>query len=156
MDKHLKNFMDNKIDLNLFIKDIFKKTMCAEETIHKVLDSYQDEDHSSIAYLILYYIYKANFKTANPFISFLYSIEDETSNDFSKEIIFHYQEGNIAIFQIDHLFFIINNQEEQASVLLPSDLQNDYQFCVNCNHELYFKEQLLLEPYEFYIISDVK
>ena len=156
MNKLLTNFMANSIDLNQFIEGLLKGQLCSEETIHQILESSNDEDHSAIAYLILYYIYKFPFKLNNPFISFLDSIEYETSNDFSKELKVHYLKENIMIFQIDHLFFIINNQEEQANVLLPSNLQNDYQFCVNCNHDLYFKEQLILEPYEFYIISDAK
>ena len=69
---------------------------------------------------------------------------------------FEAQSFSTCVLLVMMLFFIINNQEEQANVLLPSNLQNDYQFCVNCNHDLYFKEQLILEPYEFYIISDAK
>ena len=82
--------------------------------------------------------------------------KDEIDNDFSQEIKFHHLVDNIIIFQIDHLYFIINNSIERIKVNLPNSLQNDYRFCVNCNHEIYFKDTLLLEPYEFYIISDIK
>lgn len=156
MEKLINDLMSNNITLSMFLKESVKIKEINEELIFKTLDTFEDEDRSAIVFLVLYYICKHHFTKTNPFISFLNSIEDETDNDFTKEYEFHYVEGNIIIFQIDHLYFIVNNSSDPVSVTLPSVLQNDYQFCVNCNHDLYFDEQLLVEPYEFYIISDAK
>lgn len=156
MEKLITDLMSNKITLTTFIKECKNITSFDEEKAIKALDVYQDEDRSAIVFLILYYIYKYRFTKQSPFISFLESIEDEIDNDFDKDCLFHYLNENITIFQIDHLYFIINNNEDSFSVTLPTNLQNDYQFCVNCNHDLYFEEQLQLESYEFYIISDIK
>lgn len=156
MEQLITDLMNNKITLKTFVKDFKNTSNLNEEKVFNILNSYKDEDRSAIVLLILYYIFKFKFSFQNPFISFLNSIEDETDNDFNKEYLLHYLECNVAIFQIDHLYFIINNTEDEISITLPSNLQNDYQFCVNCNHDLYFEEQLQLESYEFYIISDIK
>lgn len=156
MEKLINDLMSNKITLTEFIYDCKKINKLCEESVIKTLDSYRDEDHSAIVYLILYYIYKHKFTSSNPFISFLDSIEDEIDIDYSKEVKYHYIDGNQVVFQIDHLYFIINNSSKALYITLPNELQSDYLFCVNCNHELYFEEKLLLESYEFYILSNEK
>ena len=156
MNKLLVELLSNNIKLSEFVEKLPNSSSILESDIHNLLDSYNDEDRTAIAYLCLYYISKINFKIKKPFIMFLDSIEDEIDNDFSQEIKFHHLVDNIIIFQIDHLYFIINNSIERIKVNLPNSLQNDYRFCVNCNHEIYFEDALLLEPYEFYIVSDIK
>ena len=150
----LNDFVTNKINLVDFIKSIqTTKYTFNEQDIHNTLESYNDEEKSALAYLLLYYIYKYNFTIKNDFIYFLDSIKYETANDFNKDIKFHLVMDNVVIFQIDKIFFILNNNEDSITVTLPDSLKNDYQFCINCNHELYFKEHLVLESYEFYMIS---
>jgi hypothetical protein len=156
MNKLLSKILATNINLSEFVNKLSGVSSMNEEDLHQLLESYHNEDQISIIYLCLYYIYKYNFLVEKPFIMFLNSIKDEIDNDFTKELKFHYQLNNVIIFQIDHLYFIVNYSDDSIKVTLPNNIQNDYQFCVNCNHELYFKEQLLLEPYEFYIISDIK
>lgn len=157
MNELIIEFMENKITLSDFVEKLnIQSHNIIDEEIHYLLNSYKDEDRSSLVYLILYFIYKHQFKDKTPFISFLDSIKDNTANNFNSEIIYHYLIDNVVIFQIDHLYFIVNNNLDPITVELPKDIQNGYQFCVNCNHELYFGEILILEPYEFYVISDDK
>lgn len=151
------SLLDNKITLESFINFIKNNHYdFNEDALCNLLDNNQNEEQSSIVYLLLYFVYKYSFFHQNDFLMFLDSIKYETDNDFSKDIIYIYNKENIAIFKIDHIYFIINNNDENININLPHDLQNDYQFCINCNHELYFGKTLMLESFEFYLISDVK
>lgn len=157
METLIKEFLGGKINISNFINFMnCNNYTFDEERIISLLNKEDDEEKTSIIYLILYFIYKHKFKNSNPFIDFLDSIKDETDNDFAKDIVYCYLNENVAIFKIDHIYFIINNNDDSITVDLPEDIQDDYQFCVNCNHELYFGKTLHLESYEFYLISDVK
>lgn len=157
MEALLKEFLNNRVNIKEFINLLINnKYKVNENEIISLLDKENDEEKTSIVYLILYFIYRHQFVSSNPFLDFLDSIKSETENDFTKEIIYCYLHDNVAIFKIDHIYFIINNNDDSITVDLPTDIQNDYQFCVNCNHELYFGKTLHLESYEFYLISDVK
>lgn len=148
------NFLEEKINLKTFITLIINNEFISDKSIYKVLDSHPNTDKSSITYLVLYYLKNYTFSQSNDFICFLESIRDEVDNDFNCCVIYHTLDDDIAIFIIDHVYFIINNNKVPTNIILPNELQNKYSFCVNCNHELFFEDKLLLDAYEFYIISN--
>ena len=147
---------DSKINIETFVNLLINneyKTI-DEVEISKYLDSLDNEDKSTIIFLILYFIGKLKFDSITNYTTeFFNSILDEIDNDLNDEVIWHLKNKEVLVFSINDVYFLINNNSDSFKLDLPNEIKEKTLFCLNCNHELYFDKSISLEPFEFYILT---
>lgn len=155
--KIIGEFLDNKCSLKTIIDYLNTNITLDENAIAEAIFSRNENERRYLLIILLYFVKKTTFSNYDsPFIGFLNSISLETDNDFDQQIVWHLIDEEVTLFQIDHVYFILNNSNNEETIVLPDPIKNTHKICVNCNDSLKLGEKLKLQPVEFYMISDTE
>lgn len=94
------------------------------------------------------------YPSDNMYLAFIKSILDTYQDSFKMQPLIEdylmYQ-----IYQYDKIYLIINTTNTNLSITLPTIIQDQVVYCVNCNDEIKVDKQLEIYPYGFYILEKI-
>lgn len=152
-------FFTQQIDLWDLVDEIsyFDTISPTEVTTAFHLLEENESDRAMLASVLFWTLPNSPFQTLtnskNSFFKFLLSLVDANSDFFKQKILWYLTNNNALIFEKGDFLFVMNNEEENVSLELPIEFQNQDLYCLNCNEEMHFGDTISVPNCTFYIFE---
>ena len=110
-------------------------------------------DQRMNALLILWFFKNDLFNLdnpSNPYLSYISEITEDIINPNANIITL---ENDYMICKVNQFYFIINHNDNEVEINLPSELVNKTVYCYNCNDDMDLENTIFLPEFSFYALE---
>lgn len=149
-------FINKELSMNEYVSKIKDFSICNKDLFNDFLSSYNKTnkmDQRMNALLILWFFKNDLFNLdnpSNPYLSYISEITEDIINPTASIITL---ENDYMICKVNQFYFIINHNDDEVEINLPSELVNKTVYCYNCNDDMDLEETIFLPEFSFYALE---